>query len=61
VWIDAHHLVRRVQTTLDMDLGGQNIQETVTVDLSDYGPQVPPAAPPASKVLNLSSLAGLTG
>ncbi len=62
VWIDAHHLVRRVQTTLDMDLpGGQNIQETVTVDLGDYGPQVPPVAPPASKVLDLSRLAGAFG
>ncbi|MBV8218153.1 MAG: hypothetical protein JO325_06805 [Solirubrobacterales bacterium] len=59
VWIDAHHLVRRVETTLDMDLpGGQNIQETVTVDLSDYGPQVPPAAPPASKILDLAKLVG---
>jgi hypothetical protein len=58
VWIDAHHLVRRVQTTLDMDLpGGQSIQETVTVDLSDYGPQVPPVAPPASKILDLGKLA----
>jgi hypothetical protein len=62
VWIDAHHLVRRVQTTLDMDLpGAQNIQETVVVDLGDYGPQVPPTAPPASKVLDVSSLAGVTG
>jgi hypothetical protein len=58
VWIDAHHLVRRVQTTLDMNLpGGQSIQETVTVDLSDYGPQVPPVAPPASKILDLGKLA----
>jgi hypothetical protein len=62
VWIDAHDLVRRVQTTLDMDLpGGQNIQETVIVDLGDYGPQVPPTAPPSSQLLDLSSLVGASG
>lgn len=61
VWVDAHHLVRRVETSLDMQLAGQDIQENVTVDLSDYGPQAPPAAPPAGKVLDLSSLAGVAG
>ena len=62
VWIDAQHLVRRVQTTLDMDLpGSQNIQETVTVDLGDYGPQIAPVPPPASKILDLSSPAGSFG
>jgi len=61
VWIDAHHLVRRVETTLDMSLEGQNDQETVIVDLSDYGPQTPPAVPPASKVVDISSLAGAAG
>jgi len=60
VWIDADHLVRRVTTTLDLSLptGGTNLQETVTVDIGDYGAQQPPAIPPADQVLDLSSLTG---
>ncbi len=58
VWVDGQHLVRRVQ--MSMDLGSPTaptMTETVTVDLSDYGPQSPPAIPPAGDVQDLSSLA----
>jgi hypothetical protein len=57
VWIDAHHLVRRFVTSIALSLPtGDNMQETATVDLSDYGPQSPPAPPPSDQVLNLSNL-----
>jgi len=62
VWIDAHHLVRRVVTSLDLSFpSGPNLQEVVQVDVSDYGPQSPPATPPASEVFDASGLAGAAG
>jgi hypothetical protein len=62
VWVDSHHLVRRVVTTIDLSLPtGDNLQETVIADYSDYGPQSPPATPPANAVMDLSNLAGSTG
>ena len=45
---------------MSMDLGSaaaQTMTETVTVDLSDYGPQSPPALPPSGDVQDLSGLA----
>jgi hypothetical protein len=55
VWIDAHHLVRRVLMSLDLNLPtGPSLQETVTVDLSHYGPQTPPAAPPSNDVVQIA-------
>jgi len=57
VWIDAHHLVRRFMTSMALSLPtGENMQETATVDLSDYGPQSPPTPPPPDQVTDLSSL-----
>jgi hypothetical protein len=57
VWIDVHHLVRRFVTSLDLALPtGENMQETATVDLSDYGPQSRPATPPPDQVMDLSNL-----
>ncbi len=51
VWVDADHLVRRVSMTIDLSLpNGPSLQETETVDLSHYGPQPRPAAPPADEV-----------
>jgi hypothetical protein len=62
VWIDAHHLVRRITTTLDLSLPtGANLQETATVDLGDYGAQSPPTPPPADEVFDAGSLAGAAG
>jgi hypothetical protein len=62
VWIDGEHLVRRITTSLDLSLPtGANMQETATVDFSDYGPQSPPATPPADEVFDASSLAGAAG
>lgn len=57
VWIDAHHLVRRVVMDLDLELPiAGSMQESVAVDLSHYGPQHRPTAPPAQQVTDLSTL-----
>ena len=48
--------------SLDLSLPtGANMQETATVDFCDYGPQSPPATPPADEVFDASSLAGAAG
>ena len=62
VWIDAHHLVRRVDMTMDLNLpGGQTTDESMTMDMTDYGPQARPAPPSAEQVINLNSLSSLGG
>lgn len=61
VWIDAHHLVRRIVMALSVPAGGGNVQETVTGDMTDYGPQPLPAVPPADQVQDLSSLVKVQG
>jgi hypothetical protein len=61
VWIDARHLVRRVVMTLTLGVpDGPSMQETATVDLSDYGPQARPTPPPADQVTNADSIPGLS-
>jgi hypothetical protein len=61
VWIDSHHLVRRMVLLLALSLGGgPSLQENVTANFSDYGPQPRPTPPPASQVTDASSLAGLS-
>jgi len=62
VWIDAHHLVRKIQMTVDAGLpGGQSFEEEMTIDISHYGPQPEPALPPADQVANLTSMIGSIG
>jgi hypothetical protein len=62
VWIDAHHLVRRVVMALDLSVPtGPSLQETVTVDLDHYGPQRRPVAPSPDDVLQLNGLPGSSG
>lgn len=57
VWIDSSHLVRRAAMSLDLAApGGPVLDESETVDIGHYGPQTPPATPPASDVLDLSHL-----
>jgi hypothetical protein len=57
VWVDAHHLVRRVEMAMSMHAGGgEAVQEDMTVDFSDYGPQQRPSPPPADQVTDLDSL-----
>jgi hypothetical protein len=61
VWIDAHHLVRRMLMTLQLPVQGEVMAETMTADLTDYGPQPRPAVPPADQVRDLSGLASTGG
>ncbi len=62
VWIDSNHFVRRVVTSLDLSFpSGPNLQEVVAVDVGDYGPQSPPATPPAREVFDATGLAGAAG
>ncbi len=50
VWIDRGHLVRRIGLTMKMTVSGSSLSMRMTEDLSDYGPQPTPAAPPADQV-----------
>jgi hypothetical protein len=55
VWIDARHLVRRVQYAFNENLPtGQTLNTFVTVDVTQYGPQPAPVLPPASQVQDLT-------
>lgn len=57
VWVDAHQLVRRTAMSLSLHVAsGPSLQETVVADLTDYGPQPRPAAPPADQVQDATSL-----
>jgi hypothetical protein len=57
VWIDSAHLVRRISMTIDLgSQTGSSVRETVSEDLSDYGPQSPPALPTPNQVEDLSGL-----
>jgi hypothetical protein len=57
VWIDAHHLVRRTIMSLSAQTpNGPAVQETITADMTDYGPQPRPTLPPADQVTDLSRL-----
>ncbi len=54
VWVDAHHLVRRMGMTMALTVpGGQALNETFTIDISHYGPVPRPALPPADQVAKL--------
>lgn len=56
VWIDKHQLVRRMAINLTASAAGQMIDENITLDIPEYGPQSPPAIPPASEVAPAGSL-----
>jgi hypothetical protein len=63
VWIDSHHLVRQMRVNLTTHpssgtLAGQPVNETLTVDLFNFGPKPGVAAPPASQTEDLSALTG---
>jgi hypothetical protein len=50
VWVDMHNLVRRIAITISSTVpGGASMQELEIVDLSRYGAQPRPAAPPADE------------
>jgi hypothetical protein len=62
VWIDHHHLVRRMTMEFNFaPTGAPAFQESITADMTDYGPQPRPAAPPAGQVQDVTDLAGPGG
>lgn len=62
VWIDHHGLVRRMVMLMSLHLAaGAVLQEAMTADFSDYGPQPRPTPPPADQVTDLSSLVHVSG
>jgi hypothetical protein len=61
VYIDNNQLVRRMTLSITATAQGQTIDEAITIDLPEYGPQQPPTIPPASEVAPASSLSGTSG
>lgn len=59
VWVDHSHHVRRMTVSITYRLGSIPMHEAVTVDMTDYGPQPKPAAPPANQVQDITSAAEL--
>ncbi len=53
VWIDGSNLVRRIQIGLPLKIHSVSLDETVTMNLFDYGPQAA-AVPPAGEVTDIS-------
>jgi hypothetical protein len=61
VWVDAHHLVRRMDMSLAIGVGSNaSLEETATADFSDYGPQSRPTPPPANQVTDGSVIPGVS-
>jgi hypothetical protein len=59
VWVDAHHLVRRMAMSLSPSLPtGQTMNESFTIDFLSYGPQPAPQVPSSDEVTDLSTLIG---
>lgn len=59
VWIDHGHLVRRMEMVYSFTpTGGQMVRESMTANLTDYGPQLRPAAPPADQVQDVTGATG---
>jgi hypothetical protein len=56
VWIDKNHLVRRMTLAITATADGQTIDESISIDLPEYGPQPAPTLPPASEVAPASAL-----
>ncbi len=59
VWVDGHNLVRRLRLTVSEKLPtGQPVSSLYDITIPEYGPQTPPALPPADQVSDLGSLIG---
>src|SRR5262249_27678979 len=62
VWVDRHHLVRRMAMSLSPALpGGHTLNESFTIDFLSYGPQPAPTVPPSDQVTDISKLIGSGG
>jgi hypothetical protein len=49
VWVDGQSHIRRMELRLNGSLQGTTLSETITMNLSDYGPQPPVTPPPAGQ------------
>jgi hypothetical protein len=56
VWIDGHHLVRRLKLAFGECVSGAHFRFALSTDMYDYGPQPRPRIPPASQVYDLTPL-----
>jgi hypothetical protein len=63
VWIDRHHLVRRLRIQMKMNLPPQNQNMTMdmTTEMFDFGPKQKAKAPPAAETIDVTKLAGAGG
>ena len=63
-WIDNSNLVRKVALTLNATVNGQQLNEAITLNITDYGTQPAPTVPSPDQTTNLSSMmqgSGLSG
>jgi hypothetical protein len=56
VWIGADRLVRRISIAIPECVDQQHLTMSMTMDLSDYGPQPPVQAPPAAQIRDVTQL-----
>jgi hypothetical protein len=56
VWIDHHHVVRRLGLMFAECVSGRRIHFSMTMDLYDYGPQARPSPPRATQVQDITQL-----
>ena len=56
VWIDRHHMVRRLGLVFAECVSGQRIHLGMRMDLYNYGPQSRPALPRASQAYDITPL-----
>jgi hypothetical protein len=58
VWIDDHHLVRRLQMNFNQSVAGAgSLTVAIRVDIPQYGSQPAPTLPPPSQVQDITGLA----
>jgi hypothetical protein len=57
VWVDAHHLVRRLTLALPLSTGGQRTQLSMTMELFEFGPTPTLSPPPAGEVFDATQTA----
>jgi hypothetical protein len=57
VWVDSHHLVRRIQLSLSVPAGGQRASMNMTIELFNFGGTPSVTAPSASETFDATSTA----
>ncbi len=57
VWVDSHHLVRRIVLALSVPAGGQHVSMSMTIEFFQFGPTPAVSAPSASETFDATSSA----